>query len=145
MFKSPLVRRALALLMAAPLLTLPIMSLNSVAGADAPNFSQGGSHLAVVIHPLSASTCSGAVCINVTGTGLNVSDWNTTVRLSKSECSTASFWENGVKVATGESTCGSSGELLESDLGYVGNLPNGTELCNSWSGISGEPCATVHS
>ena len=121
--------------------TLTVASAEVGAAPSAANKSG----VAAIVHPLSASNCSGAVCINVAGSGLNVSDWNTTVRLSKSECTTASFWKNGVKVASGESTCGSSGQTLESDLGYVGNLPNGTELCNTWTGFTGEPCATVHS
>jgi hypothetical protein len=97
------------------------------------------------IVPLSASTCSGPVCIYVVGSGLNVSSWTTTVALPKSECSYAKYLENGVVIATSGSVCGPSGDQLESEWSDPGNFPNGTQLCNEWNGISGEPCITVHS
>ena len=97
------------------------------------------------ILPDSANGCSGAVCIFITGSGLHVSDWQTTVALSKSTCSSASFLVNGVLYASGGSECGAAGDELVSDWESPGNFPNGTVLCNTWSGISGKPCETVHS
>jgi hypothetical protein len=96
------------------------------------------------IVPLSASTCSSSVCIYVTGTGLVVANWSTTAVLAKSTCSTADFLVNGSVRATAEA-CGSANEKLDADWAAPGTFPNGTILCNTWSGISGEPCATVHS
>jgi hypothetical protein len=97
------------------------------------------------IRPLSASTCSGAVCIYVTGTGLNVSSWETTLDLTRSTCSTPYFLANGLIIHTGSQLCGTSGKVLDWTWPSPGNFPNGTVLCNSWTGSSGEPCVTVHS
>jgi hypothetical protein len=94
---------------------------------------------------MSASTCSDAICIFVVGSGLNVSNWSTTAYISKNQCSTAKFLVDGIEVASGVRTCGSAGDELESVWSDPGNFPNGTQLCNTWTGISGKPCATVHS
>jgi hypothetical protein len=100
---------------------------------------------ATAVLPASAETCSGSVCIYVVGTGLTVSNWSTTAVLSKTMCSTARYLDDGVVIATSGSTCGTSGEQLTSDWPSPGSFPNGTRLCNTWSGVSGEPCITVHS
>jgi hypothetical protein len=127
-------RRTLAQLVAAMTLVLATgVVTTGVAGA-------GGT-----VHPDSANTCGGAVCIFVTGSGLNVSDWTTTASLSRSMCSTANFIVDGQVWLTGENTCGSAGDELGSDWSDPGNFANGTILCNTWSGISGEACITVHS
>jgi hypothetical protein len=76
---------------------------------------------------------------------LHVSDWQTSVALSKSMCTTASFLVNGTLRASGVSQCGSTNTELVSDWSSPGNFPNGSVLCNTWSGISGKPCETVHS
>jgi hypothetical protein len=99
----------------------------------------------VVIHPDSANGCNGAICIAISGSGLHVSDWETSVVISKTMCSSASFTANGVLVAVGSSTCGTSGDQLVADWSSPGNFANGTVLCNTWSGVSGKPCETVHS
>jgi hypothetical protein len=85
------------------------------------------------------------VCIFVTGSGLNVSDWTTTVKLPKTMCSTAHFLVNGVLVVNGPNICGTSGNELGADWSNPGNFANGTSLCNTWTGVSGEACITVHS
>jgi hypothetical protein len=134
----PLFRRATASVVLGALATVSagfVTPVSSVASAEPP------SH----IIPLSASTCSDSVCIYVTGTGLNVSNWTTTAVISHAMCSTPSFLVNGVVRKTGVSTCGSANAQLGSVWSNPGNFPNGTVLCNTWSGISGEPCATVHS
>ncbi len=95
--------------------------------------------------PLSADTCSDSVCIYVVGSGLNVSSWSTTVVLPASTCSYAKYLENGVVIATSGEGCASAGDQLSSEWNDPGNFPNGTRLCNEWSGIAGEPCITVHS
>jgi hypothetical protein len=95
--------------------------------------------------PLSADTCSDSVCIYVVGSGLNVSSWTTTVVLPSSMCSYAKFLENGVVIAESPEGCASAGDQLSTEWVDPGNFPNGTRLCNEWSGIAGEPCITVHS
>ena len=95
--------------------------------------------------PLSADTCSDSICIYVVGSGLNVSSWTTTAVISSSMCSYAKYLENGVAIAESSEVCGSAGDQLSSEWNDPGNFPNGTRLCNEWSGIAGEPCITVHS
>jgi hypothetical protein len=99
----------------------------------------------VGVTPDSADTCSDSVCIYVVGSGLNVSSWTTSVVLNSSECTYAKYLENGVVIATSGEGCGSADDQLVSEWNDPGNFPNGTQLCNEWSGIAGEPCITVHS
>jgi hypothetical protein len=139
--RRTVVQLALALSL---ILTLGVLSADRAA-ASTPAAAATGAASSITIHPDSASGCSGAICIAVTGSGLHVSNWTTTVALSKSMCSTASFWANGVLVATGSNTCGSAGDELSADFSDPGNFANGTVLCNTWSGVSGKPCETVHS
>lgn len=97
------------------------------------------------VTPLSADTCSDSICIYVVGSGLNVSSWTTTAVLPTSMCSYAKYLENGVVIATSGVGCGATDYQLSSEWYDPGNFPNGTRLCNEWSGIAGEPCITVHS
>jgi hypothetical protein len=99
----------------------------------------------LVVTPDSADTCSDSVCIYVVGSGLNVSSWTTTVVLPTTTCSYAKFLENGVVIAESSEGCAAAGDQLSSEWSDPGNFPNGTRLCNEWSGIAGEPCITVHS
>jgi hypothetical protein len=142
---TPLLRRALGAalllgLVAAPSLLSTSLTVDSNAGASTPAQVP---HIRAI--PMSASTCSDAICIFVVGSGLNVSNWSTTAYISKSMCSTAKFLDDGTEIASGVKTCGSAGDELESIWSDPGNFPNGTQLCNTWSGISGKPCITVHS
>jgi hypothetical protein len=100
---------------------------------------------ALSVIPLSADTCSDSICIYVVGSGLNVSSWTTTAVISSSMCSYARYLENGVVIAESAEVCGSADDQLSSEWVDPGNFPNGTRLCNEWSGIAGEPCITVHS
>jgi hypothetical protein len=140
----PLFWRALgALVVSSMFIAIGIMA---PAGAAVVAHQHNLSDLATTaILPPSADTCSGSVCIYVVGTGLTVSNWTTTAVLSKTMCSTARYLDDGVVIATSGSTCGTSGEQLASDWPSPGSFPNGTQLCNTWSGVSGEPCITVHS
>jgi hypothetical protein len=95
--------------------------------------------------PLSADTCSDSICIYVVGSGLNVSSWTTTAVIGSPMCSYAKYLENGVVIAESGEVCGSTDYQLSSEWNDPGNFPNGTRLCNEWSGIAGEPCITVHS
>jgi hypothetical protein len=139
-------RRTVAHVVVAGLSVLAVGMLTAGAAAAAgPDVTVNSAVPNIGIMPDSANGCSGAICIFVTGSGLHVSDWTTTVVLSRSMCSTASFLANGVLVASGGSQCGASGDELISDWPSPGNFANGTVLCNTWSGISGKPCETVHS
>jgi hypothetical protein len=145
MRSTPLIRRALVLMLGcAPIVCLgvanPAQAAIGRAGAPA---SVSAAVSPGAIRPLTASKCSGKVCLDVVGTGLNVSDWTTSATLPSTMCTTPHYLENGVVIASGSSQCGSSGEILGSGWTDPGNFPNGTVLCNTWSGVSGEPCATI--
>jgi hypothetical protein len=138
-------RRRLAKVLAAGALTLAAGALTTGFAVTAAGATGSGTSPDLSVRPDSANTCGGPVCIFVTGSGLNVSDWATTVNLPRTMCSYANFLVNGVLVATGQYTCGTVGENLGSDWSNPGNFANGTQLCNTWAGISGEACITVHS
>lgn len=89
----------------------------------------------------SASGCNGAVCIFLTGTGLTVDRWRTTVNTLGGgyQCRTAEFWRNGSLWRT-QSVCGSG--VLAANL-YNLTFPHNTHLCNRWQGATGNPCARV--
>jgi hypothetical protein len=139
-------RRTVAQVVAAGFLVMTVGVVTSgIATASTPAVTVNSPVPAIGIVPDSANGCSGAICIFVTGSGLHVSDWQTSVALSKSMCTTASFLVNGTLRASGVSQCGSTNTELVSDWSSPGNFPNGSVLCNTWSGISGKPCETVHS
>jgi hypothetical protein len=130
-----------------------LIGLAGTAGAEVTG-TGSGAHVqnlaaavtpALTVHPDSADTCSDSICIYVVGSGLNVSSWTTTAVISSSMCSYAKYLENGVLIAESAEVCGSAGDQLSSEWNDPGNFPNGTRLCNEWSGIAGEPCITVHS
>jgi hypothetical protein len=146
MHLAALSRRTLAHALAAGLLIIAVGALTAgAASASTPDAGVTGAAPGFGVIPDSANGCNGPVCIYVTGTGLHVSDWSTSLALSRSMCSTASFLVNGVLWASGVNECGSAGDELVSDWSDPGNFPNGTVLCNTWSGVSGKPCETVHS
>jgi len=138
-------RRTIAQIVAAGVLVLAMGTVTAGAALASTNGVTTKSAAGADVKPPSANTCNGAVCIYVTGSGLNVSDWSTSVSLSKTMCTTADFWVNGVLFAQGQRTCGVNDDLLVADWSDPGNFANGTVLCNTWSGVSGEPCITVHS
>jgi hypothetical protein len=139
-------RRTVAQVVAAGFLVMTVgVTTSGIATASTPAVTVNSPVPAIGIVPDSANGCSGAICIFVTGSGLHVSDWQTSVALSKSMCTTASFLVNGTLRASGVSQCGSANTELVSDWSSPGNFPNGSVLCNTWSGISGKPCETVHS
>jgi hypothetical protein len=154
----PLSRRALAMvattLSALVIGTSLLIGLAGTAGAvvTGPGSSANVQDLTTAtvtpafgVIPLSADTCSDSICIYVVGSGLNVSSWETTAVISSSMCSYAKYLENGAVIATSGEVCGSANDQLVSEWNDPGNFPNGTRLCNEWSGIAGEPCITVHS
>jgi hypothetical protein len=144
----PLSRRALAVI--ATTLSAVVIGtslLIGLAGTAGGVVAGQGSTVSpgLVVTPDSADTCSDSICIYVVGSGLNVSSWTTTAVISSSMCSYAKYLENGVLIAESAEVCGSAGDQLSSEWNDPGNFPNGTRLCNEWSGIAGEPCITVHS
>jgi hypothetical protein len=143
---AALSRRTVAKVIGAATLIVALGALTSgPAMASTPATASSSAVSAIQIHPDSANGCSGAICIAITGSGLHVSNWTTTVVISKTMCSSASFFANGVLVAVGSSTCGTSGDQLVADWSSPGNFANGTVLCNTWTGVAGKPCETVHS
>lgn len=94
--------------------------------------------------PLSASGCNGSVCIDVQGSGSQVSDWETTAWAASPTCTYANFWVNGALARQGNQQCVSGGTELRSDWTNT-SFPNGTVLCNTWAGIQGKPCETIES
>jgi hypothetical protein len=146
MHTAALSRRTLAHVAVAGLSVVGVAVLTTgTATASAPAVTVNSPVPNIRIMPDSANGCSGAICIFVTGSGLHVSDWQTSVALTRSTCSSASFLVNGVLFASGGTQCGAAGDELVSDWESPGNFANGTVLCNTWSGISGKPCETVHS
>lgn len=100
-----------------------------------------GSTAGVVASPRNASGCNGEVCIEVTGSGLHVSTWSTFAYTNGYQCSYGAFWEDGDLAGTGPQEC-NDGIVWNStgDLDFGGT----TQICNTWVGISGRPCETVH-
>jgi hypothetical protein len=110
----------------------------SAATAGALNAPSG------TVAPLSASGCNSSVCINVQGSGSEVSDWETTAWASTYVCTQANYWADYVLVHQGSTQCVRAGTELVSDWRNL-SFPNGTVLCNTWPGIAGEPCETIES
>lgn len=110
-------------------------SVRTVAGTGAvrPN---------TVAQPASHTGCNSDVCIEVNGTGLWVNYWNTWAFPPEEYCSYADFWQDGELAFTGADLCGT---YMETDATMETDYDNHTDLCNTWSGISGKPCAEVHS
>jgi hypothetical protein len=115
------------------LVLLPARQLLALPGAGASRLPKA---------PFTASGCSGSVCIDVQGSGTQVSDWETTAYASASVCTSADFWVNGAVERQGSTRCVAGGTQLESDWTNT-SFANGTVLCNTWTGISGKPCETV--
>lgn len=92
-----------------------------------------------------ASGCNGNVCIYLTGTGLVVDRWRTTAYVSSAKCVSASFWANGVRVRQSATYCTSGAGTISSTWNSPGPFADGTQACNSWSGVSGYPCKTIQS
>jgi hypothetical protein len=90
--------------------------------------------------PDSASGCSDDVCIEVIGSGLTVDNWNTWAYYDG--CSYAVYWEDREIAFTGEEVCDDG--LLETLASGFGEFENDTQVCNTWIGVAGEPCETVH-
>jgi hypothetical protein len=113
--------------------------------------SPDGQHVLVVSAPVpqvmarSHSGCSGAVCIDVYGTGLYVSSWDTYAHLGSGNCGYAAFEVNGVVKQTGPTQCGNTSLVYATGSLVNHTYANNTVLCNEWPPNSSSACATVHS
>jgi hypothetical protein len=142
---SPLVLRALGSVLLMGTVAV-LVSTPSTASAVAVHQERAAApNSTPQVLPRSAVGCNGSICIQVVGSGLNVSSWSTTLSLTKSLCTTAYFLVNGTVKNSVPNFCGSAGEQLEAVWTKPGSFANGTSLCNTWKGITGEPCETVHS
>jgi len=100
------------------------------------------------VRPLSASGCNQEVCIIITGSGLKVTGWQTTGEYTGAKdpfCTYSVYWAPGNTVyATGIVVCGGQGTYY----GYFADVPivwtTNIQICNTWAGIPGKPCETVH-
>ena len=96
-----------------------------------------------LVHPMSASGCNDLVCIEVTGSGLEVTKWYTAAYSVDTEdiCAYPIFWVDGEADIVGEEICGTLLEAWDDEPEW---FENNTHLCNSWPGVAGKPCETVH-
>lgn len=117
-------RRTVAHALAAGLMIVAVGTLTAqAAAAVTPDVALNSAAPSIGITPDSANGCASSVCIYVTGTGLHVSDWTTSVALSRSMCSTASFLVNGVLWASGVNQCGRRGKRAGVRLVVARELP----------------------
>ncbi|MFC8501735.1 hypothetical protein ACFUC1_05215 [Pedococcus sp. NPDC057267] len=115
----------------------------SVHGAFIPDSKSGG------IQPNNASGCDwtnggGSVCIYVFGSGLHVSEWDTSAKVGAYRCTYASYWINNGQwlITTGPELCGQNGTFWsywKPNADYLANR----SICNTWVGIAGKPCETI--
>lgn len=96
------------------------------------------------VTPASHSGCNGDVCIEVTGKGLKVDKWYTAAYAPGTSdiCAEPVFWVDGDIDYIGYEVCGTLLEAWDDEPEY---FENHTQLCNTWTGVAGRPCATVHS
>jgi hypothetical protein len=99
--------------------------------------------------PMSASGCNSNVCIYVGGTGLIVNSWETTGYYGGTKnpfCTYAAYWApTNVLYETSVSVCAGPGTYYSYLPSAPVWFPNNTQICNTFVGISGKPCKTVHS
>lgn len=95
-----------------------------------------------VIVPDSHFGCNSSVCIYIYGWRLHVDDWVSSAYSDGYHCTYATYWVNGNLFGTSNPICGygSFWSVWPIDR-YFGD---GAELCTTWAGIDGRPCATVH-
>lgn len=108
-----------------------------------PTVPAGASSSGSSLSPLTAGGCNGHVCIYIKSSTTWVTYWRTTALLPSSMCSVAKYWANGNLIYEGNTKCGSAGETVSSYWTYPGFFAAGTELCNTWTGVTGKACETV--
>lgn len=98
--------------------------------------------------PDSASGCNYDVCIDITGSSTNVSNWTTTA-YGNVGCTMPWFiWTEpgqGTEHEAGPNICPTSGGdgVYYDTQGPFGYFPGGSHLCNTWNRIPGEPCENI--
>jgi hypothetical protein len=117
----------------------PVATLSGTVAPDPVAASSGG-----VVTFLNALGCNQSICIQLIGSGLTLSQWNSQATLPASMCSYAVYWARGSVWKTSNTVCGTIGSVAWSYYGST-TWPNKTQLCNTWGNIAGKPCETVHS
>jgi hypothetical protein len=94
----------------------------------------------------SADKCDFNVCLHIVGTGLYVSDWDTSAFYGGSGtlCTRAHWHLNGAIIRTGPLLCGKGPGTFYSAWTPHKNFPNDSLACNGWTNVKGYPCATIH-
>jgi hypothetical protein len=93
--------------------------------------------------PDSASGCNQDVCIEITGSGAHVSDWDTQGYWDGPEICTYSIFEiNSIIIRTGTVVCGGAGVFF-TDWPANRSFPTPSLACNQWANIPGYPCETI--
>lgn len=96
--------------------------------------------------PRNHSGCNGNVCIDVLGGGLTTTSWGTHATLASGQHSYAIYIKNGSPIYTSSTVWYGPGTTGEDEYPTEPQTyPNNTNLCNEWPGVSGEPCANIHS
>jgi hypothetical protein len=125
--------------------------------AQAAPQNQGHGYLKVV-HPKpgqvstnSASGCNMDVCINVTGSGLHVSQVTGTGNIASYRCTTFDVDVNYTTVYRSNVACGNFGNQFYGQWTPDRNFPDGAQMCVAFRGaygypsVVGYPCETIHS
>lgn len=94
------------------------------------------------VQPDSAFGCTANVCIYISGSGLLVNEWDTSVSNNVYTCTFAAYWVRGSIYSTTNSVCGNSDFWGYWAAGRT--FVDGSQLCNTWAGFAGKPCETIH-
>ena len=94
----------------------------------------------------SADTCDFNACLHIVGSGLYVTDWDTSAFYGGTGtlCTRAAWHQNGAIIRTGPTICGKGPGTFYSAWTPHKNFPNNTLACNGWTNVKGYPCATIH-
>ncbi len=93
-------------------------------------------------HTESAHGCNKRVCIYVWGKKLKVREWDSTAANGGYRCTYVAYWAAGKIIGTSRQVCGKSS--FYSVWAINRSFKNKTKLCNTWVGLAGRPCETVH-
>lgn len=103
-----------------------------------------GHRATTAIAPRSAYGCNQDVCISIIGNGTFVKSWATSAYPNYAyRCTWANYWANGKLLLSGALQC-------RSDYYYYSNaiigtqVKAGSQVCNTWFGIPGKPCESIH-
>jgi hypothetical protein len=94
----------------------------------------------------SGFVCKDLVCIQVFGSGLHVTEWYTqTNDVLPGECTWPIFWNGGAILVQGHLICNDTDESAIA-IARWGPLTFSATVyaCNTWQGVLGKPCVTIH-